>query len=154
MEIKGNIAFRAGMDIDQAVRAAFGLKREVSVKSRDVAFHLKTNKKLLGEQMNIEDILKGETSPPGPLLEFLRNLIQGPDTRRGNTETKHRRIQSTAQDICYWWEVEAEKTFNARVSNEEADQQSKGHRDLKQIRLLCKLYYCRGIGNRVSVAVK
>ena len=59
------------MDIDQAVRAAFDLKREVSVKSRDVAFHLKSNKKLLAEQMKIEDILKGEISSPEPYWNFL-----------------------------------------------------------------------------------
>ena len=38
---RGNIVFKVGMDIDQAVRAALDLKKELGVKSRDVAFHLR-----------------------------------------------------------------------------------------------------------------
>ena len=43
----------------------------------------------------------GEIIPSELLLNFLRYLINGPDSRRGNTLTKQRRIQSIAQDVLF-----------------------------------------------------
>ena len=69
-----------------------------------------------------------EIIPSEPLIEFLRCLMNGPDSRRVNTLTKQRRIQSRCVICCHRWEKETQKTSNARVGNEKVDQQSKSYR--------------------------
>ena len=103
---KGNIVFKTGMAIDRVTRAAFDTRRQLDVETRDAAFRLRkeildSKKSPLGEEMTVEDILKGEINAPESLVGFLKHLIQGPDVRRGKTETKERRIKSISQDLVF-----------------------------------------------------
>ena len=55
---------------------------------------LDSNNTPLGEELKIDDTLRGGIGIPESLLEFIGHLVQGPDVRRGHTETKQRRIES------------------------------------------------------------
>ena len=49
----------------------------------------------------MEDIFSGEVDIPSILLQFFTHLISGPDIRRGNSESKLRRIKSICHDVIF-----------------------------------------------------
>ena len=70
---------------------AFDLRRSI----------LKAPKHSLQNSISIKDIAEGEIDVPEILMAFLNYLIWGPDTRHGDTDIKHRRINSISQDIVF-----------------------------------------------------
>ena len=93
---KGNMIYSSNMTCDNAMDVSCNNERQLENKIRDVAFSLR--KRLLPEELKVEDILSGEIDIPDPLQSFFCHLLMGPDLRRGETERQTRRVKSLSQD--------------------------------------------------------
>lgn len=56
-------------------------------------------KKNLPENVNTEDLIKGECSSPDKLIDFITHLVGGPDIRRRNSDETRRKVESLASDL-------------------------------------------------------
>ena len=103
---RGNIIYKKGMDLEHVIREAFDSRRQLRVQIKDLAYKLRkcildSPHTPLPEDLRIADILKGEIVVPELLDEFVSTLVQGPDVRRGQTNSKKRRIESITNDLVY-----------------------------------------------------
>ena len=101
---RGNIVYSSETAAEDAIRYVCDSKDEI--KMRDVAFRLRKSilaelRTPLPEDVTLEHVLKGEIEIPDDLALFLTYLISGPDSRRGETESRSRRIKSIAQDLIF-----------------------------------------------------
>lgn len=103
---KGNIIFSASLDHGDFIRAEVSCETKIQAKMCNAAYTLRkiimeAKRTPLSENLNIEDIAKGEIMIPDPLLQFFTHLICGSDKRRGVKESKKCRVEAICLDIIF-----------------------------------------------------
>ena len=96
---KGNIIFSTSLDHGDFIRAEVSCETKIQAKMRNAAYTLRkiimeAKRTPLSENLNIEDIAKGEIMIPDPLLQFFTHLICGSDKRGGVKESKKCRVEA------------------------------------------------------------
>ena len=62
---------------------------------------INAEKRILPENLTLQDVYKGEVDVPEVVSKFFTHLIGGPDSRRCNQPAKQQRIKSISQDSVF-----------------------------------------------------
>lgn len=103
---KRKIVYQYDMDSSRLALEIAKLQSTEKNRCRDVAYELRNcitsqERMKLPDNLTPEDVILGECNIPEQLFNFVCDLVQGPDTRRKNSDDDLVKIKSVCSDLIY-----------------------------------------------------